>query len=73
MEIWERKAARAVNAARSLVHEARDDLKHSGDSGEGHQARIGELDELLDILAQASCHIDPHQVVTWEYQTPLPF
>lgn len=73
METWERKAALAVNAARSLARNEQYRLYRELPPSEGRDYREGELCELLDLLSQAKTHIDPHCEVLWEYQTPLPF
>lgn len=73
MEIWERKAAKAINAARSLVRDEQGRLYRDVTQSPGRMHRQGELEEIGDLLAQAKTHVDPHGVVLWEYQTPLPF
>lgn len=73
MDVWERKAAVAVNAARSLVVGEQQRLKREVRESAGRGDRNGELEAILDLLEEVKAHIDPHRVVEWEFQTPLPF
>lgn len=73
MEIWERKAAKAVNVARSLCRDEQTRLYQFEEPGKGRDARQDELEAIQDLLTEVKAHIDPHRVVDWEYQTPLPF
>lgn len=73
MERWERKAAQAVNAARSIVRDEQLRLLSLRRPDEEDGGRAEEVDEIMSLLTEVKAHIDPHRVVVWEYQTPLPF
>ena len=73
MEVWERKAAKAVNIARSLVRDEQNRVLAGERDSDGRETRVAELEEIMELLTHAKVCIDPHRVVEWEYQTPLPF
>lgn len=68
-----RKAAVSINIARTYVRYHQIELGYGPDSVVENSLRLEELEELQDLLKEASAHCDPHVDETWEAPTPLPF
>ena len=60
MEVWERKAALCVREG--MIHTLREmtRLEHRGEITEGVNARLGELQEIVNMLEECLVHVDPH-------------
>lgn len=73
MSAWEKEAAKAVNKARTIVRKEQNRMYKDLPDTPGRAYRLEEIEEIGDLLHQAKAHIDPHDDVPWDYQTPLPF